>query len=284
MNSLKTYRLDEIDNISDQELVGGDWGEYRFIIAVGSCRVPVLLRLAKNNADTLLVTYNGAIQRSKAPDGVVFQRSSWLDEFEATVIQIADPTMLKNERLQIGWAQFSEEGWAIDAYYDVIQALRERFELVGSDRTVHYGSSAGGFQAVCSAAMDRGSTALVNNPQLDWSLYNERFVNALLRDVFHGSEIDQVRSKYPWRVNVVDLFEHLGYVPKTEVLLNIASAGDIEQQLKPILSRLETFEPLGKQPTFSFNFYFDANMGHNPLGKPYTIRKINSELKRLCSE
>ena len=281
---MKTYNLDDVKHIADEELVKGERGEFRFIIAVGSCHVPVLLRPAKNSVDALLVTYNGAIQRSKAPDGIVFQRSSWLDEFEATVIQIADPTMLKNKRLQIGWAQFSDEEWAISAYYEVIQALRERFDLVGSDKTLHYGSSAGGFQAVCCAAMDRGSTALVNNPQLDWSLYNERFVNTLLREVFHGSKIDLVRSEQPWRVNVIDLFEYLGYVPKTEVLLNIASPGDVEQQLKPILSRLETFRSLGKNPTFSFNFYFDANMGHNPLGKPYTIQIINNELKNLCSE
>jgi len=281
---LKTYNLDDVKHIADEELVKGERGEFRFIIAVGSCHVPVLLRPAKNSVDALLVTYNGAIQRSKAPDGIVFQRSSWLDEFEATVIQIADPTMLKNKRLQIGWAQFSDEEWAISAYYEVIQALRERFDLVGSDKTLHYGSSAGGFQAVCCAAMDRGSTALVNNPQLDWSLYNERFVNTLLREVFHGSKVDLVRSEQPWRVNVIDLFEYLGYVPKTEVLLNIASPGDVEQQLKPILSRLETFRSLGKNPTFSFNFYFDANMGHNPLGKPYTIQIINNELKNLCSE
>ena len=281
---MKTYNLDDVKHIADEELVKGERGEFRFIIAVGSCHVPVLLRPAKNSVDALLVTYNGAIQRSKAPDGIVFQRSSWLDEFEATVIQIADPTMLKNRRLQIGWAQFSDEEWAISAYYEVIQALRERFDLVGSDKTLHYGSSAGGFQAVCCAAMDRGSTALVNNPQLDWSLYNERFVNTLLREVFHGSKIDLVRSEQPWRVNVIDLFEYLGYVPKTEVLLNIASPGDVEQQLKPILSRLETFRSLGNNPTFSFNFYFDANMGHNPLGKPYTIQIINNELKNLCSE
>lgn len=281
---MKTYNLDDVKHIADEELVKGERGEFRFIIAVGSCHIPVLLRPAKNSVDALLVTYNGAIQRSKAPDGIVFQRSSWLDEFEATVIQIADPTMLKNRRLQIGWAQFSDEEWAISAYYEVIQALRERFDLVGSDKTLHYGSSAGGFQAVCCAAMDRGSTALVNNPQLDWSLYNERFVNTLLREVFHGSKIDLVRSEQPWRVNVIDLFEYLGYVPKTEVLLNIASPGDVEQQLKPILSRLETFRSLGKNPTFSFNFYFDANMGHNPLGKPYTIQIINNELKNLCSE
>lgn len=281
---MKTYNLDDVKHIADEELVKGERGEFRFIIAVGSCHVPVLLRPAKNSVDALLVTYNGAIQRSKAPDGIVFQRSSWLDEFEATVIQIADPTMLKNKRLQIGWAQFSDEEWAISAYYEVIQALRERFDLVGSGKTLHYGSSAGGFQAVCCAAMDRGSTALVNNPQLDWSLYNERFVNTLLREVFHGSKVDLVRSEQPWRVNVIDLFEYLGYVPKTEVLLNIASPGDVEQQLKPILSRLETFRSLGKNPTFSFNFYFDANMGHNPLGKPYTIQIINNELKNLCSE
>lgn len=281
---MNTYGIDDIQNIADEDLVRGELGEYRFIIEVGRCRVPVLLRLSDFDESPLLVTYNGAIQRSKAPDGIVFQRSSWLDQFEASVIQLADPTMLDNKRLQIGWAQFSDDEWAIDAFFAVIQALRNRFNLAGADRTIHYGSSAGGFQSICCATLDRGSFALVNNPQLDWSFYNERFVNSLLRDVFKGAEIDQIRSKYPWRVNVIDLFEREGYVPKTEVLLNIASEGDVEQQLKPIMARFEHFESLGKLPAFTFSFYYDANMGHNPLGKPYTIKKINRELKRLISE
>lgn len=278
---MKTFNIDEISRISDHELVVGEQGEHRFIVDAGTCPVPVLFRPSERNPDVLLVTYNGAIQRSKAPDGIVFQRSSWLNEFEASVIQLADPTMIKNQRLQIGWGQYSKEEWAIGAYLDVIQALRERFGLAEANQTLHYGSSAGGFQAVCCAAVDRGSSALVNNPQLDWSLYNGSFVNALLRDVFNDSPIETVLSLQPWRVNVIDLFEELGYVPEIEVLLNIASNGDVEQQLKPFLSKLEGFESLGKKPALSFNFYFDAKMGHNPLEKAYTIQKINSELKRL---
>mgnify|MGYP001630759620 CR=1 FL=1 len=275
--------LKEIETAPDSSFWDSDRGELRFMVRIDDCHVPVLVRSKNECNDTLLVTYNGAIQRSKAPDGVVFQRSSWLDDFQSSVIQIADPTMVKHDRLQLGWGQFTKENWAIEGIVGILEALRNRFGFVGAENTLHYGSSAGGFQAICCATLDRGSIALVNNPQLDWSFYSERYVEALLRDVFEGSTLEDIKANSPWRVSVVDFFECVGYVPETEVLLNVASAGDFERQLKPALSKLETVRSLGKKPALSFNLYHDENLGHNPLGKPYTIEKINSKLYDIRS-
>ncbi|OFT65264.1 hypothetical protein [Corynebacterium sp. HMSC05D03] len=277
---MNILELAELEKASESELYDADREEFRFIVAVGECQVPVLVQPTAKYEDTLLVTYNGAIQRTKAPDGIVFQRSSWLDEFESPVIQIADPTMVKHKRLQIGWAQYSKNDWSIAAMVKVIDAVRARFGLAGPARTLHYGSSAGGFQAICCATFDRGSKALVNNPQLDWSYYNERFVNALLRDVFEGGNIEDVRLSQPWRVSVVELFEVEGYIPETEVMLNIASAGDVQEQLKPTLEKMTKLVALGRVPLFTFGLYHDENMGHNPLARPHTVKKINS---KLCS-
>ena len=255
---------------------GKGWKEYRGLMEMNGCDVPILLRLSEKHSRRLLVTYNGAIQRSKAPDGVVFQRSSWLDEFECSVLQFSDPTMRKHDRLQIGWAQYSKDKWAIDSMHEVLTVLRARFELASAEATLHFGTSAGGFQACCMAALDRGSSALVNNPQFDWSRYVPTFVRALMRDVFDGEEIDSLKTREPWRVNVLKFFEHIGHTPQIHLMTNVASQGDFDNQLIPFLEGLSELGTSVKRPHIQIDPYADPDLGHNPLPKSYTIKQINS--------
>ena len=202
--------------------------------------VPIQVHKKNNpSSDKLLVTYNGALSRSKAPDGIVFQRSSWLDEFTSDVVQIADPTLVKYPRLSIGWAQANSENWAIDSYKKALDWVRNEYSLQGAKSTVHYGSSAGGFQAIATACLDGSSKAIANNPQLDWSRYNPVFVKALMRDVFAGREAEDLRESQPERVSVVELFKLLNYVPDTTLVFNAGSAGDVDQQIIPAVRDLQ---------------------------------------------
>lgn len=255
--------------------------ERRFIVAADGFKVPVLFRHRPEESSRLLVTYNGAISRSKAPDGIVFQRSKWLDDFRAPTIQIADPTMLLHRRLQIGWGQGSKASWAIDTYLAIINKIREVFDLPSAASTLHYGSSAGGFQAMAVAGIDRGSSALVNNPQIDWSRYNSVFVNALLRDVFEGKELAEIKDESPERVNILDFYRREDYVPEVNILVNAGSEGDVDQQVRPLIDDLQKFESLGTQARLSLGFYHEHRLGHNPLGQTQTIQLINEKLNRI---
>lgn len=257
------------------------YSEYRAIVEVDKVALPVLVRKRAGGSDGLVVLYNGAIQRSKAPDGVVFQRSSWLDDINADVVQIADPTLVKHQRLQIGWGQYSTENWALDSYKALLDHVRSEFKLAEVVHTVHYGSSAGGFQAGVVATLDRGSLAVVNNPQLDWSRYNLVFVKALLRDVFEGAEVEKILEESPWRVNLIEFFKKQNYIPPIEILTNLASDGDYEQQLLPFLEGLRQLHSGNQTPRVNFRSYADANLGHNPLSKPYTLRLINESIERV---
>lgn len=256
-------------------------GETRCLIRTRTCDVPVLIRNNPTWSRRLLVTFNGAIQRSKAPDGVVFQRSTWLDDFNACVIQIADPTMCVNKTLQIGWAQYSHSEWAIDSYLEVIRAIRQEFGFAEPEQTLHFGSSAGGFQAACVAALDKGSVGMLNNPQLDWTKYNPRFVDALLRNVFDGATIDEIRRTVPWRANVFDFFERVGYAPPLDIFTNISSASDFDDQLIPAMEKIRQFSDYFKRPRIAVELYSDEALGHNPLPKPTTIERINRRLEDI---
>lgn len=268
---MEIVKIDSLKSLQKFE-VGEGYDEYRFIAGMAGLEIPVLVRLNWGNQKRLLVTYNGAIQRSKAPDGIVFQRSSWLDEIEASVIQISDPTLRRHQRLQIGWGQYSKENWAIDSFKELIDQLRVEFELGDPNQTTHYGSSAGGFQAACTATLDRGSRAVINNPQLDWSRYNPTFVRALLRDVFEGSTLDEVP---PDRISALSYFETQQYVPQIDMYTNIASDGDVDDQLIPSLEKLRSLSIVGKKPRIVTHLYHDDALGHNPLGKPTSLKIIN---------
>lgn len=253
----------------------------RYVVEIDEMPVPILVDKKPEYDDRLLVTYNGALQRSKAPDGIIFQRSSWLGEFNSSVVQIADPTLVKESRLQIGWAQYSKERWAIEDMTKVLDRVREIFNLQDSSSTLHYGSSAGGFQAIAMATLDVGSRAMVNNPQLDWSRYVETFVNSLRQQVFDGEEIEKIREEAPWRVNVADLFELAGVVPEISIFTNIASSGDLDNQLVPFLSSLAANTPFGTDPKVHVHAYAHEGLGHNPLPKPKTIQTLNHALESL---
>lgn len=256
----------------------------RYVVEIDGMPVPVLVDKKPQYDDRLLVTYNGALQRSKAPDGIIFQRSSWLEGFNSSVVQIADPALVKETRLQIGWAQYSREQWAIENMAKVLDRVREVFNLQVASSTLHYGSSAGGFQAIAMATLDAGSQALANNPQLDWSRYVESFVNALRRQVFDGEDMEKIKDEAPWRVSVADLFEFAGYLPETSIFTNIASSGDLERQLVPFLSSLATSRLTGTDSRVHVHAYAHEGLGHNPLPKPKTIEIINRALESLCGD
>lgn len=258
---------------------------FRVTIDNDGVSVPVLLHLKRpSRTGQLVVTYNGAVSRSKAPDGVVFQRSSWLDDFSTDVIQISDPSLPEYRRLALGWGQFRKDNWAFDAYIGVISLLRDQFALAGPGETVHYGSSAGGFQALIASGKDRGSRAVVNNPQVDWSRYGAQFVNALLRDVFEGASIDEVRSAEPWRLNALEFYKEIEYVPKVEMLFNAGSSGDFTAQIQPVISELQSLHVLASTPNISLTFYHHEPSGHNPLSRAATIKAIESHVGAIRNE
>lgn len=277
---LDSLELDTIDSGIDPYNEEENRLEYRFLAKEREgMEIPCLVRIRKELSDApLLVTFNGAIQRSKAPDGVVFQRSSWLDEIEANVIQIADPTLRKFSNLQIGWGQFSKETWAMDSYTRLVNVLRDVFDFAAAERTLFYGSSAGGFQAIATATLSKGGRVLVNNPQLDWSQYLPPFVQALVRNVFDGIELEQLRAEHPWRVNVFELCRRENYVPDTEILVNLSSQQDFQNQLLPSVTALAEGDLAGKTPKVCYKVYADPAFGHNPLNKPFTIKKLNEIL------
>lgn len=254
-----------------------------FLVSLEGVGFPLLIAIPPEKNNTLLVTYNGAVNRTKSPDGLVFQRSSWIPDFKSTVVSIADPTVAATPNLAIGWGQIGPNHFGPKEYARILAKLRNILALPSANHTLHFGSSAGGFQAICTAVFDRGSSVLANNPQLDWSLYSVQWQVKKVKN-----QVLQIEENYPWlleeepwRVNVWKLFEKHEYLPPMEVLINIASESDFNVQLPEFLSGIKNLHFLNSEPDLNCSLYRDDTAGHNPLDKKNTIKAIIRNLKLI---
>lgn len=258
-----------------------DGDRVNFIVDSSSGKIPVGF-VKRDNCEKLLVTYNGAVERSRSADGIVFQRSTWIAEFEASVLQFPDPTLLKDSGMSLGWGQLSQDQDAPPIWCEILNVFRKTFNLPAAEKTLHFGTSAGGFQAISTATLDRGSSVLVNNPQLDWYRYTSTVaVNRVLRNILKDPAGKKFLLSHPERVRVWELFNKEKYFPKMVLYTNTASPGDYYDQLQPFLRALPALGFLDTQWRLHTVFYRDSNAKHSPMPKGPTVKAIKEALDQL---
>lgn len=264
-----------------------DLGPVQFGIEVDDVLFPVFLSISSEHPDRLTVLYNGAVSRERCPDGVVFQRSSWRSEIPSTVVSFADPTLVLNEKMSIGWGQADGNLFAPEQYEKILVVLRDALNLPNAEKTLHYGSSAGGFQALATAAYDRKSRVLCNNPQTDFSKYSVLWAtNRALKIHGYSNRAEYLSAEnygeIAWRVEVPKLYEKLAYIPQNiRILINSASKNDLEAQAEAFVTGITSISCEPSTRGYEIYYYFHPALGHNPLPKPTTIAEITSQLSQL---
>lgn len=271
-------KFEDIESYLGKNLVGGR--DLRFVVAIDGWRFPVLLNVSKRFPDRLLVLYNGAVDRSRSKTGVVFQRSKWFGEFHASRIHIADPTLLLHRDLTLGWGQLDRDQWGIPLYVKIIESLRLVATLPNSDATLHYGSSAGGHQAIMTSCLDRGSRAFANNPQTDVTAYWPGLQKPMFLKVFDDDERGtSAVAEFPWRFKCADLFRKEKYVPGMRIATNINSSQDYDLQFLPFIQELPSIQPSSSR--LLLEPYWDPKGGHSALDRGPTVKRVNAELSAL---
>lgn len=242
---------------------------------------PIRIVVSTEYADRLVVQYNGSLRRTYAKDGVKFQRINWVQEYNATVINFADPTLTLDENIQLGWGQMDGVRYAPEEYSEILDVLRDAYEFPDAARTLHFGTSAGGYQAMATAIFDRGSFALTNNPQLDWRKWPTAYT---VEQLCFPSSIERLNAE-PWRSTIWDLAKIKNYVPRFRMLVNMGSANDYEYQLKGLIHGLRDIGG-GKNNFWNceIEIYEDRELGHTPLPWNALVPEITRELDRLTSE
>ncbi|MHC6176432.1 hypothetical protein [Glutamicibacter sp. X7] len=227
----------------------------------------------KPEATKVVFLLNGAVNRSKAP-GPILQRSSWTDEINGSCINIADRTLVDDPEMSIGWAQ-GDGGRYLYEQHSLAVAISDYLGMKDSRRRIYFGSSAGGFQALSMASLDKGSTAIVNNPQVDWTRYYKSVVDRVRESCFQGATLSQIRNDSNIVTDVGRFMKSRSYVPKIQYYVNSASRADVAIHLHALLTNIRY---VSNHSSLRINHYYDEESGHNPMNKEATISAINEEI------
>lgn len=254
-----------------------------FIFVHDEVEVPCRL-LTRAGADRLLVFFNGSVDRARSSSGIVFQRSSWENDFDTHCLWIADPTIARSPEIGIGWGQLNSTDFLPFTVKQLVDAADSALNDDSPLRRLYFGSSAGGFQALACASLDPGSKAVVNNPQTHWPLYpDKRAVALVMSGVLGCSTTEQMCNKFAWRCDLRRLFECAGNAPKVEYYVNFGSRFDVDDHFRPLREWYQAQDSLIAE-RFVSRSYRDGTTGrlaHNPMNREKTVTAINRVLRSL---
>ena len=171
----------------------------------------------------------------------VYNRHSWGSEFEESVIYYNDPTLYNDDKLTCGWGVGKNEEWYISVVADIISILAAKNEIE-TKNILFFGSSAGGFTSVILSTLLKGSSVLVNNPQMFLRNYNPTHFNNMINACFDDPQADTILTEYGYRFDVIELFKKKNHLPEITYAVNINSEFDVKYQLIPFIESLASFE------------------------------------------
>ena len=209
-----------------------------------------------------------------------FHGWSWYDSFEENFLVYSDPTHYFSDKIHLGWYVGDRDTW----YLEVISNIVKKFAVnrkIANNNILFYGSSGGGFAAIELATLNRGSNVLVNNAQFFVMNYQSWGVNRLfelLSQYFPSYDRDEIYQEIKHRLNLIELFKKMKYVPNIHYYVNVNSKEDINNQCIPFLKKIVDMDYFTDD--FDIHFYHD-NHGHDPLVKEKSVEIIKNFSKTL---
>ena len=229
----------------------------------------------KKNSTQLVVLLQGAIDRPKV-EPPVFERWSWAEQINASVLSLNDPTILGNE-LRVGWWQGDENRYALPSACRFIELVLSKLGYSVKD-LLFFGSSAGGFASMMMAGHLKGSVAVVNNPQTN--ILKSAYVPELLRVKFRSISKEEAFTRYPARFSVSALFKERHYIPKIVYYQNVKDMFHFENYYRSLIDEL--YETGLDMNEFESTLYSDER-GHSAFSRSKGVSIINRQLARLST-
>lgn len=233
------------------------------------------------SSEALLVMYNGALDLSIATHPV-FQRSSWDSELPCNIVNVEDSTCYLADDLAIGWGQGVSDRYYSEDIAEIIRVVSRSIGVQEGSRHLHFGSSAGGYQAIVGAALDPGSRACVNNPQIDWTKFFVRSaVDRLVGVSFGGIGLDSLREELPHRVNCIEYAARSGYFPPIDYYVNCGFESDLNSQFQEFLGMASRLPVETEWDLVNCYVYRDTDRKHNPMSQERSLDAIRRSLSHL---
>ena len=206
-----------------------------------------------------------------------FQRWSWHDEFDESVVVYADPTFFYDDDIRIGWFVGEKSKWYLENVALIIDAVSSN-RKIEHQNILFYGSSAGGFVSIALATLIEGSKALVNNSQFILLNYEEQHLKRLfsyLKKSFRDSSREEIANLVDYRINLVELFKKQKYIPQISYYVNSDSKSDIHNQCIPFIDEISNLDFFDND--LDIHFYKDIyDIAHTPLSKEKIVPIIKS--------
>ncbi len=147
-------------------------GDHSINLKVGGIRVYFRARIVAQ-PKKLLFTFHGAANRDARKVAIPF--NSFVPNLDDThQISISDPTLMESGDLRVGWYAGNAN---FDAQFHLRGAFRTIAKALNIERTIYFGSSAGGYAALYYSYFAPRSIALVFNPQTSITAYHATAVN-----------------------------------------------------------------------------------------------------------
>lgn len=231
----------------------------------------------KENSDKLTIMLPGAVNRSK---GIFnFQRYSWSDDVDGSVIVFLDPTVAEDNDITIGWFQGDANHYAIPTLGTFIHNLIEKNGFDEGALTL-FGSSAGGFTCLKLADSFLRSTVKVINPQTRVYNYSPNEVNKLISWLFPHNEEGELTDEQKERLTISLNLDREGPIFYYQ---NKHDGHHVHKHLEPLLKTLPKNlyttiegEQILESTPLNVIYYEDAEKGHSPPSKEDTLKILNS--------
>lgn len=209
----------------------------------------------------------------------VFQRHAWIEDFTDSVIFYNDPTLYLN-KITLGWGNGTENRHYLKEISDIANSFIEQLNYKKKN-VYFYGSSAGGFMSLMLAGFVKDTTAIVNNPQVFVLNFWPNPVREMLETSYPQHSREKVIEKFSNRIDVLEFYKSINYVPSIYYLQNASAKRDIDTQLLPFISGLKDFSDELFSNKVSISLYADTEKGHTPISKEETLNYINSVTKSI---
>lgn len=258
------------ESISDFSFLGD--GHYK--VSDGQVMHQIYIKKSIKNSPFLYVFGQGAVDKSKPQPN--FQRISWVEDLDDSVIICSDPTIVNN-KLTIGWCQCSKD---VNYFY----RLAELLKLVRSkiflkiDKTIFFGSSAGGFSSLMLSAYFQDSVVVVNNPQIDWTNFYQKKVSEVLNEIYEGISIEEYRNRYPSKYSPIALFQKTTKLPSIIYMQNKSDDFHFKNHYLPFVEWVYDQKSMknGNQYSEFITYLYDnPDEGHDPCSRKKTINYLN---------
>lgn len=257
-----------------------------FILTVvwNGVKFDFLIRI-KPKASHLLILGSGAgtmVNETRVPTPY-FQRHSWINDFDDSVIYYNDPTLYLDDKLLLAWGQGTMDRFYLKDIAALLEQLIKKTQIPQKN-VIFYGSSGGGFMGLILAGYIKESIALINGPQTCLTKWLKVPVQEVFKHSYPNMSEKEIMSKFPERINVIKFYQHIKYVPKIYYLQNAYCELDIVDHVIPFIEGLQKMGSGCVVNKVKFDFYYlvqpgpavlPAIGGHGALGKEDTIKYIN---------